>query len=451
MEFGMVKDEFSSDDESQNPDNRPPYTPSAEEIREKWSSIIVFISRTIQLRVLVFDCREQIPVMLLEAVQNEHPSCRLHVRNWTRLRPDVKVGDLSEEALARSPCLRSIQAVLGVGSRRMNLNVAAFQRVISLSPNLEQISYKARYGRGGRIGIYYIHESLEEEISAFSVEHPARKDIKFISWQSMNLETIQSWERFMNFNAISTLDLGWVEDKEVFEYIGSHQVFGSIKYLSFRIERRFPEYKQAVTHCLSSLPALESLAIINYYHVIDLESLLSSHGESLRSLSLHQIEFPNRSRAVPTLDQLRLVRSSAPNLETLEFDLDRETEEEFYKVLASFPDLRTLTIFYDLGVPLRYAKSGRLLQAAWSYEPLSEEFGRQVYKTVRNFQDKCGGIKELNLIVGEPRREEEASSRGFWVNSERKVKYKLHVVTKGDDLGDISVHIVPPAQVDRED
>ncbi|KAL0565351.1 hypothetical protein V5O48_016670 [Marasmius crinis-equi] len=118
----------------------PPFTPSGGLVEKKWSLFVEFQSRVVNLREVVFDCHEQVPLVLLNILEEKHPDSRLHVKRWTRISCDVRVGDPHEEKLARSPCLQSIEARFKTGGPRMDLNLAALTRILALSPNLEEIS-----------------------------------------------------------------------------------------------------------------------------------------------------------------------------------------------------------------------------------------------------------------------------------------------------------------------
>ncbi|KAG7091693.1 hypothetical protein E1B28_010714 [Marasmius oreades] len=384
-----------------NSDDGYPYVPSENEVYDKWSSLVKFVSRASHLKELVFDCRERVPLILLETLQNFHPACRLHVRNWTRLSSDTKVGDPYEEALARSPCLRSIHILSLTGGSELNLDEAAFQRILALSPHLESFTYLTQ--DVGRSCVRYdFGQTHRQEAPKFS-EATVRKDMKTIRWGKsepvygsgsrgfLDRSMIEHWGAFMNFQTVQMLDLGWVQDPEVLEYIMTRRTFEGVRDLSFKlvsitgldsvsVEQRL---RDAVNRFLSSFTRLESLSIDNYHRRIDLGSLLASHGESLRSLSLRYIE-EYRARPVLTLEDLHLIRTSASHLETLGIDINftpkGKYESEAYEVLGSFHNLRTLNVYYNI-------------------KAVDETFGEEVYWKVA--KTPASKLEEVNLYVQE--------------------------------------------------
>ena len=72
--------------------NDSPLTLTEEALQERWGPFIEFLSHVTNLEKLVFNCAERVPIVLLRHLEDKHPSCGLHVKNWARLRCDVKVG-----------------------------------------------------------------------------------------------------------------------------------------------------------------------------------------------------------------------------------------------------------------------------------------------------------------------------------------------------------------------
>ncbi|KAL0564777.1 hypothetical protein V5O48_017263 [Marasmius crinis-equi] len=343
----------------------PPFVPSEELVQAKWRPFVEFLSRIINLCEVVFDCPERVPAILLKALEEKHPSCRLHVKNWTRVRCDVKVGDPYEETLARSPCLRSLEGHFLTGGPRISYNHSAFERILALAPNLEAMSYSTR-SAGGCV-VYGIDPEQEAEAKRerqkFAVVNPVRKSrMRRIRYNSLHSSVIQSWETFFDPRKLETLDLKTLDNTEWMGYARDNGIFGGLKHLSFRIthypqysSQSLEEFKASLADFLDSCYALESLSIVSYHGYIDLPSILDRHGESLRSLGLHQVEGTQNTRPALTRDDLKLIRSKAPSLECLEFDVNRTinpsaNESETYRVVSSFPDLRHLTLHYDLGI-----------------------------------------------------------------------------------------------------
>ncbi|KAJ8092094.1 hypothetical protein PM082_021626 [Marasmius tenuissimus] len=450
-----------------------PFAPSEEAVRDKWGCFIQFLSRIINLQQVIFDCAERVPIILLEVLEANHPFCRLHVRNWTHLRADVRVGDPYEEALARSPCLRSLQAHFFYRGPGMDFSYVAFQRILALAPNLEDIAYSSR-SAGGCI-LYTIDEEqnakAKKERERFHVAQPVRKThIERINWDSLHLALLQHWESFMVLQKVKRLELGGIDDMEWMEHAMDHGTFSGLKHLSFKVNH-YPrgtsqvKLKSTLERFVSSQPPLESLSFIQYHGYIDLFLIFLHHGASLRSLSLHQIESTQGTRPLLSLDNLNLIRSEIPHLEHLELDLNRtrnpqENEMQTYAILSSFPSLRTIiVIYYDLGIhneyfsyPSAFCMAMRdpeqvdallkdpehwqprvppeFMEYQETYTTLDEHFVRKVWQAVYNRR-----LEELVLYVGEPNREMGMGYPALWATREQELRKRVRARrNERDDL-----------------
>ncbi|KAJ8092095.1 hypothetical protein PM082_021627 [Marasmius tenuissimus] len=306
-------------------------------IREKWGSFIQFLSRIVGLREVVFRCAERVPIILLDALEAKHPSVHLHVEGWVRLRSDVRVGDPYEEALARSPCLRSLQAHFRFGLREMDFNYAAFERIMQLSPSLEEFAYSST----GIAGMFYDltpqEKAVEErERKRFRVARPTRNTkLRRIKWRSqLDSALLQRWRSFIDLHKVQMLELGGFQNVECMEYAMDHGTFSGLKHLTLVLAESYSggisqdEYKSTLDRFLSSQSPLETLSIINHHGYINLSTVLLHHGASLRPLSLHQAESRQEPRPILSLDDLNSIGSEAPHLRHLMFDLNRTREPQ---------------------------------------------------------------------------------------------------------------------------
>ncbi|KAK1218311.1 hypothetical protein PQX77_019003 [Marasmius sp. AFHP31] len=408
-----------------------PFSPHrVDEVNQaKWKPLVDFLSRLTGLREVVFDCAERVPITLLQHLESRHPFCHLHVRKWTRLRSDVKVGDPYEEALARSPCLRSISArfVLHNAASTLDFNDVAFQRILALSPNLEELRYSS-WATTEYAGV----AEIAMEMKKFEVERPVRKTrMRKIKWGVMyhGLLILRRWESFFDLRTIETLELGQVyTDTEWLDYAIDHGIFSGLKHLSFVIadfpvfSPQLQRFRTTLGAFLTSLNPLESLSITGYHGHIDLPSILLHHGPNLRSLSLHQIARTDEPRYLLSRGDLELIYSEALCLTHLGIDVNRTIDPKFnemvtYTVISIFPSLRRLTIYYDLGKHhpwFEYLSRGLLPADELARKTFgAEEFG-EVYSTIdRNFAKDVwfavqgdSRLEELILYAGPPDQDE---------------------------------------------
>ncbi|KAJ8092106.1 hypothetical protein PM082_021638 [Marasmius tenuissimus] len=397
--------------------SEPSFTPSEETVQDRWGSFTEFLSRIVNLRELVFDCTERVPIILLAALETNHPSCHLRVRNWTRLRPDAPFGDPYEEALARSPVLKSIEANFVYENwlfTSASYEVDALERILALSPSLEEVGYSNRPAYPGAPVIVQVGQEGEDEeaerrreAGRFRVGEPVQKTT--VRKIKTYLSQLKLWEAFIDLENIETLDIGRISDSEWLKRVMEQRTFSGLKHLAFKIAHLFlsfgdleGEFKMTLDAFISSLPPLESLSVVSYHEFIDLSSVLSHHGVSLRSLSLHQVEDIYESRPILALDDLKLIRSECPHLEHFEFDINRtpnpkENEMVVYTFLSFFKSLRSIYIHYDVGEHHQGFESDfSLAEFKEIYTVVDEDFAREVWRAV------CANhLEELVLHVGE--------------------------------------------------
>ncbi|KAL0571072.1 hypothetical protein V5O48_010880 [Marasmius crinis-equi] len=435
--------------------------PSEELIRAKWASFIEFLSRVRNLREVVFNCYERVPIILLNVLEQKHPACRLHVQNWIRHSSDVKVGDPYEEALARSPCLRSIEAQFGTNTApRMDLNQAAFERILALSPNLEAISYSIRSQWGFSQSQHAT--SLAEARKDLAVEHPVRKSrLKKVRWENLSPDLLQRWDLFIPLQNVEFLDFGGIQDTALMDHMGKYRTFGGLKHLSFQIRyssRTSPMTAEAFRSALEDFlsftcPPLQSLSIVDCHsHInIDLSPILLRHGESLRSLTLHQVERKGCARSILTREELSLLRTKAPHLERFTLDVNRtidsgSNESEIYRALASFPNLQHLTIYFDLGTRHKAFEGEDIRTEADKmdadlfhqiYTEIDEEFAKEVWRAVRGKE-----LEEVVLYDGEPKREVEFVYPWCWASPRERSqlqRFSIRANERDDSKDEITV------------
>jgi hypothetical protein len=127
---------------------------------------------------------------------------------------------------------------------------------------------------------------------------------------------------------------------------------------------RHDSLNAAVQTYLLEIAPLESLSLWSWMEVIPLTTILSRHGQTLRTLQLHERETTanhgRQLRKLLTFEDLEAIRTGCPNLRDLTIDIDRYTEKldpqveldhyaDKLRILASM-NLDKLQIYYDLGI-----------------------------------------------------------------------------------------------------
>ncbi|KAL0565705.1 hypothetical protein V5O48_016317 [Marasmius crinis-equi] len=423
----------------------------------KWAPTVELIRRITNLREVVLDCRESVPLCLLDTLHQYHASCRLDVLNWTRLSHDIKVGDIHEEALARSPCLRSLHAAFVTGGL-FNYTESAFRRILALAPNIESAAMESEFF----YGVYPVtDEELEEErreSAKFEVVCTTKKSLKEIRWSFVDQQTLLGWKESIDLSVLGSLDIG-ILCYDALLYLRDHSIFSALGHLSFTSPSHansaisnttsLQEISGIVMGFVCSLPSLQSLSVTNYATTIDLPTVLLHHGTTIRSLSLHQTEGGEERWAFSvTPAQIESLGTKAPNLESLEMDINRtpdgQDESEIYSALSRIPSLARVVLHYDLGFYLVETLPNNQELAQQTYPAADSEFGKKIWRAVQpppsDQANSSGGCRLQNLILymGEPNRESRGPEHREWVYYERTAKQKVTVSrSERDDSRDV--------------
>lgn len=401
-----------------NPNDKP--GPSDEQIISKWSPFSELVSRSTNLLDITFDCQEQMPLILIDAL---HPSTRLHVRNWTRLREDARVGDLREEALARSTCLRSLSAHFTTGGPVLGYNQPALRRIVSLAPNLESFECTTR-SKGGCVSYTFSMAHMDvysEEAAKFGVPDVPPKPLKSLCHDLMGIRQIQQW----NLEELESLTCR-AFNMEVLTYAMHNQLFKNLRHLSLCAPWYQEEVGTTLKDIITLCHPLESLSIVNFSRTsIPIAVICLHHGPFLRSLALHNVEDDRSPRPTIPLSELAHLCSATSQLESLEIDINRtpsgSDECQIYSLLSTFPNLSSITIHYDLG----FKGSGD------AYRIVGPEFGERVWRAIAK------PLYDLRLYVGEPNREPPSGRPEHWISEEVRRRQRLHVRRhERDDMRD---------------
>jgi hypothetical protein len=338
--------------------------PKYEHNIDQVASLIAKIPR---LDTLNFKGNVPFPLSLLRALEKHQPKCNLHIHDWYRPRADTDHKDPGEIALAHSPNLRSIVAeVCGDGNTRLDLRMFALKRIVALSPHLESV--EIRQGSFGCfIRSYGPQEKAEmEQLGApFTAERPSPNNIKRL--KSRGGDHVKMLEEVTDLSTLESLDLGWSPNfdffssgsrKHVFQSSGPR--FESLKHLSVEMSSWYdPRIFLPETYLqkfLAVCPPLQSLKINDRRGRFNLSIILDNHGQSLRSLHLHESERKEADEAPDcnflTLDNIREIGNRCPNLEEFSADIEHglypESKKEILEELARFEKLRKLTLYFSL-------------------------------------------------------------------------------------------------------
>ncbi|KIK69090.1 hypothetical protein GYMLUDRAFT_255682 [Collybiopsis luxurians FD-317 M1] len=449
----------------------------------KWNSLIQLLARIPHLASFTFDCHEQLPIIILDAIHSYHPATHLHIKNWTRTAKGRVFGDPAEEALANSPCLRSLHGhFITGGGPNADHRFAAFDRIVRLSPNLEFISKTSRSAGGCVVHGFSMEEweIRDAEMRKFKVDEPRRKAIKSLEMDFGDAAALKDLGTYSDLGQLATLKN--IQLTSDFMYLAAENPtfrLASLTHLDVKLhaqawgedrENAQNELTTAFEVFLTSLPPLQSLSV-----VLDtsrpwsgiLSIILLHHSTSLKALSLHQMESASKQsmRACLTLKELDDICNSCPELTNLTLDIDRtldmERERAYYAILSRFTNLLELTIHMDLG--LAYHEDGQQLfwkqlsdeisdddpeiirhhQRMECYCKADEAFALKVWEEVSQTGSAGKGLELLLLNMGEQDREIGHGYPAGWVLNEQSRRQQVTVCRceRDDRFGQVDITI----------
>lgn len=103
-------------------------------------------------------------------------------------------------------------------------------------------------------------------------------------------------------------------------------------------------------------PQLEKLSLHGYTDLLDWNKIMSRHGDALQELNIRTYESHDPLNPRPTFSASKIqdLKTSCPNLTQLGLDINRNGTWPYpiLDALATFPKIRTLDLFFELGEDL---------------------------------------------------------------------------------------------------
>lgn len=390
------------------------------------------------LKEFTFACHYPMPLALLDTLHAHQPTVHLHIKNWSRKSHDTPFGDPVELKLAESPILRSIHASHFHGQSGMNLQRPAFDRIVTLAPNIQSFHYESSH-----VGGCVIHLTpLEQwrQAALFQVQNPERKVVESVHLESslsssylLNSQPLLDWSKLHTLTGV-TIDKAFLTNP----LDGSELT--SLKCLSVNFGWSAPE-SSTYDNFFASLNPLESLSVIGGMKHLSLEMLLAHHGDSLCSFHIHEVESSRKEDRRQTLTpaQIDTIGHSCPKLESLGIEVDRtetrEREARIYDLIHQMPFLTDITIYLDLGLPF--------INASWTRRKDANDVLSAVYPVLKPVDmealwEAVGGkqstkLQKLTVFVGEPNRSIGAGLPSPWVRREQRTRQRLVAVRSERD------------------
>lgn len=341
-----------------------------------WAPVVSLVKILSRVNTLVYDCRNQFPPSLLDALHEHQPQCKLHHLTFRMRSLLSDVPDPYEMTLATSPCLYRVKVACAerdsVGAFDYN-EEAIMELVAGLAPNLKEVVV---------VGLYPMLSWRFSEIRPTWRSLPgfvpgagigSLTSLSLVSHVKWSPDLLRSWAKHTDFGNLRHLALGGgykLEhnvgmDDEMMEWIAQNCSFPRLKTLDIRIERNDmwvekPNYADNAIALFKSFEPLEQLSVAGPLEPKILDAILSRHGPTLRKLSLRSTESPydmsnSRHRTdVPMVFQkehVLQIQAQCPALQELTIPVKRRKsdafEAEVYKTFGKMERLRSLFLVLD--------------------------------------------------------------------------------------------------------
>ena len=340
-----------------------------------WAPVVHLIKAIPHLTKLVYDCRNQFPPSLLDALHKHHPQCKLYHLTFRLRSLRGETTDLHEMAIARSPCLHSIKVRYALVDSNGDLDFhgeAMLELVAGLAPNLKEVCMVELIPRANRKVIRQrrIARNPWRGLPGF-VPGRGIGSLTFLSLAGsvhFTPDLLQTWNQRTDFSSLKHLALGGGFydyhrgiTGEVMEWIVQNCSFHQLKTLRVRLYRdddRYlkPHYANNAIAFFRALEPLHELSVDGPLEPEILDAILSQHGRTLRKLSLcpYESPFSEVQLHIPMIfwkEHILQIQAQCPALQELAIPVKRTKsnarEAEMYRSFGKMKRLQVLFLTLD--------------------------------------------------------------------------------------------------------
>lgn len=346
---------------------------SSQEDRE-WAPIVSLVRTLPCLTKLVYDCWNQFPPSLLDALHKHHPQCKLYHHTF-RLRSLLwDTPHPYEMAMATSPCLYSVK--LRCARRDSNHDddfnqEAMMELVTGLAPNLREVLVMNLMPE--RAFRYNSHRGTWQGLPGFVSGRTIGSliSLSLIGAVDLSLDLFRTWPMHTDFSSLRHLTIGGGHDcsiginDEVMEWIVQNCSFPQLQTLRIRLIRddlfvERPNYTNNAIALFRAFEPLNELSVSGSLEPKVLDAILYRHGRTLKKLSLCPSESAfsvsnGRTRwdmpMVFTKEHVLQIQAQCPALQELAIPVKRNKsnalEAEIYRSFGKMEHLQSLFITLD--------------------------------------------------------------------------------------------------------
>ncbi|OQE18598.1 hypothetical protein PENSTE_c017G07537 [Penicillium steckii] len=337
----------------------PKYRPAGEYLVQDWNIeenaykiVVDLIEALPNLTDLIWTWSNRIPMSILNTLHRHQPQCRLHLNYYFKHAPrdtDDTARELQmdsrrlsdKDSWYGSPSVHSIRASRDSGSHHPNLDILS-ESIVS-AKSLKELRFATNTIK---VPTWLPDEPLSRRLS-LQVLH-------FESRFSFDADTLCEWSRFVNFSALQSLKIhGLLKDHSFDRWSRMRLSFPSLRNLRLNLSSEKSDWRSAdfyhsANEFLHSVPRLIELELDGWQSLVDIKSLVDYHGPNLRKFKI----LDPAGWQIFNEETIRLINTACPLIEELGVPITRRQDElGLYLALASFRNLKTLYLHYEILPP----------------------------------------------------------------------------------------------------
>lgn len=340
-----------------------------------WAPVVDLVKTLPHLAELVYDCRNQFPPSLLDALHQNHPQCKLFHLQFRLRSLRWEAPDPYEMAIATSPCLHSISVnyVSWDSAGEFDYHHEAMLEVVaSLAPKLKEVRMVQLIASPTGQSIRRLALVERQPWRGLPQFVPGRRtgsltSLSLAGAMSFEPEIFQAWNNCTDWSSLHHLALGGgIEcysgvNEEALTWILENCSLVRLKTLRIRLHRdddaiERPNYTDVAVRFFKALEPLEELSVSGSLEPQILDAVLCRHGQSLKKLNLRPFEsfFPEDGRHIPMVcaeEHVLQIQAQCLVLEDLTIPIKRTKsdacEAAIYRSLGALARVQNLLLILD--------------------------------------------------------------------------------------------------------
>jgi hypothetical protein len=344
----------------------------------KWEPVVQLVKTLPYLTKLVYNCSNQLPPRLLDALHKYQPQCKLHHLTFQLRSLQSTTIHPHEMAIITSPCLYSIRAQYA-GFRDSNgcadFHKEAIQDLVAgLAPNLKEVWIAEVLAGPANVNAIYWNRTIRKPWRGLPGFIPGRVGL-LTSLSLVGLAefqpALQIWNQRTEFSSLNHLTLGGGITSnlhgitsEVMQWIVQNCSLPRLETLRIRLDYNGkndldngkPNYTSSAVTFFEALEPLRELLVDGPLEPEILNVILSQHGHTLRKLGLcptQSLGLDNQWQIPMVFEKAHIlqIQDQCPKLQDLAISIKRTQsdarEVEIYESLGNMERLQFLFLILD--------------------------------------------------------------------------------------------------------